>query len=198
MTSRRPRSFLILNFTLDGESRVPKKQCVGFAPSPAPATAAQPPARGTAQKVTSNAMDALPPFAGAFGGAGSGGWGYSWGNGASDSSWSNSVEERRKKSMKSGDLVVKPGFNGSPLARGLSGYCPDYNTMGRACDDCNRKHVAIAKLSQDLQNLQIAHVEQNKATILFTPMAVQRGLKLPNNKKFLMANENGQASGERN
>ena len=56
--------------------------------------------------------------------------------------------------------------------------------MGRACDGCNRKHITIAKLSQDLQNLQIAHVKQNKANILFTPMAVQRGLKLPTNKSF--------------
>ena len=114
------------------------------------------------------------------------GWGNSWGNGASDSSWSNSVKEKRKKSMKSGNLVVKPDFTGFSLAHGLSGYCPDYNTMGRACDGCNRKHIAITKLSQDLQNLQIAHVEQNKASILFTPMAVQRGLKLPNKKKFLV------------
>ena len=188
----------VLNFTLEGEARIPKKQRVGSAPSPAPAPAAQPPARGAAQRAASNPMDMLSPYAAAFGGSGAGGWGNAWGNGASDSAWSNSVEERRKKSMKSGDLVVKPGFTGFPLATGLSGYCPDYNTVGRACDGYNRKHVAVSKLSQDLQDQQIAYVERNKADVLFTPMAVQRGLKLPSNKKFLVANENGHAAGERN
>jgi len=77
---------------------------------------------------------------GRWGGAGGtshgAGWGNGWGDAAAGESFAKAESFDRAKSMKLGDLVVKPGWTGEVMAPELRGEgppCPDFNVIGRFC-----------------------------------------------------------------
>lgn len=153
-----------------------------------------PPAPAQAADAANPIMQANSPYAATYGG----GWGNGWGNEAGGDDWgaANSAAARAERDKKLGDLVVKGDIR-FVLAPELKDICPDFNTLGKACPGCNRKHVPLRKLSQEKLGHQIAYVERNKTKIRFSAKGIEMGLKLPQNKMHLVAGADGQFGGER-